>query len=151
MRTILLGLCIALTGCLAESVDEDVFDAAPCVTSTCANGRIDFGETDIDCGGSCAPCMVGRACAKDSDCIGNECIPTVVHYPHATGECWEDTYSGCARVNVTLAENATYCGVGVLAVCQEAANSQMLLHCDAPAGNPAQWDANVLCCSPDLF
>lgn len=42
-----------------------------CVTiiDTCSNGVKDIGETDVDCGGSCSGCGVGKICNLHSDCI----------------------------------------------------------------------------------
>ena len=39
----------------------------------CANHLRDFGETDVDCGGPCAPCDDGRACAANGDCCSKTC------------------------------------------------------------------------------
>jgi hypothetical protein len=42
---------------------------------TCANGRLDDGEADIDCGGTCAtPCDDGSDCTDPSDCASGVCI-----------------------------------------------------------------------------
>jgi hypothetical protein len=55
--------------------------------STCGNGTKDDDESDIDCGGACAPayrCGVGAACVDAGDCLTSSCIskacaePTVV-------------------------------------------------------------------------
>jgi len=43
-----------------------------CLTS-CENGRIDTGETDIDCGGDCHPCAMGSKCANNLDCGSLNC------------------------------------------------------------------------------
>jgi len=40
---------------------------------TCADGKRDGDETDVDCGGSCAPCATGRACRRDADCLSSAC------------------------------------------------------------------------------
>ena len=37
-------------------------------TSNCANGKKDGTETDVDCGGSCAPCGAGKSCTSGKDC-----------------------------------------------------------------------------------
>ena len=38
------------------------------------DGQDNGDETDVDCGGSCRPCEVGRKCADKEDCIGSaEC------------------------------------------------------------------------------
>jgi hypothetical protein len=41
--------------------------------STCSDGKLDGDETDVDCGGSCAPCDVTRACKINGDCQTNNC------------------------------------------------------------------------------
>lgn len=35
---------------------------------SCFNGVLDGGETDVDCGGSCSPCVPGRTCRATADC-----------------------------------------------------------------------------------
>jgi len=39
----------------------------------CANGILDGDETDIDCGGSCNPCLNGMSCLTNEDCISGFC------------------------------------------------------------------------------
>ena len=39
-----------------------------CLAQHCANGVRDGGETDVDCGGGCAPCTTGHDCSADTDC-----------------------------------------------------------------------------------
>ena len=43
-----------------------------CVPAHCANMALDIGnnETDVDCGGPCAPCNVGLKCSVRPDCEG---------------------------------------------------------------------------------
>ena len=36
--------------------------------ASCNNGSQDADETDVDCGGSCDPCALGRRCRQDKDC-----------------------------------------------------------------------------------
>ena len=44
--------------------------------SHCASGARDGDESDVDCGGSCAPCARANAsCAVDADCYHAECGP----------------------------------------------------------------------------
>ena len=45
-------------------------------SSSCGDGLRDGDESDVDCGGSCAPCDVGRACAADADCRTTTCVAT---------------------------------------------------------------------------
>ncbi|HJL11833.1 MAG TPA: fibrinogen-like YCDxxxxGGGW domain-containing protein [Polyangiaceae bacterium LLY-WYZ-15_(1-7)] len=39
----------------------------------CANGELDPGEADVDCGGACAGCVDGTFCADDGDCASDRC------------------------------------------------------------------------------
>ena len=71
------GLC---GGCLDGFVGATAPSRQACWTSrrrttTCANGVLDKNETetDLDCGGQCAPCAVGAACEEDSDCAYGWC------------------------------------------------------------------------------
>ena len=51
----------------APSGEGQAPDAPP--TPTCADGKLDGKETDVDCGGGvCAPCAAGKACKAHSDC-----------------------------------------------------------------------------------
>ncbi|MBI3033547.1 PEGA domain-containing protein [Candidatus Woesearchaeota archaeon] len=48
-------------------------------TDTCSNSKIDYGETDIDCGGVCASvknkkCEDGKTCTNETDCQSEKCI-----------------------------------------------------------------------------
>jgi flagellar basal body-associated protein FliL len=45
-------------------------------SSSCNNGILDSGESDVDCGGPCQPCAAGYSCTQDSDCQSNFCDPT---------------------------------------------------------------------------
>ena len=44
-----------------------------CVAATCGNATLDSGETDVDCGGACAPCALGKACIVPADCESARC------------------------------------------------------------------------------
>jgi len=49
--------CDTSTGKCAEVLDK------------CENGKLDIDETDVDCGGDCPGCDVGKNCDSDYDCI----------------------------------------------------------------------------------
>jgi hypothetical protein len=34
---------------------------------------LDGSETDVDCGGPCAPCAQGKACNVNADCASGSC------------------------------------------------------------------------------
>ncbi len=40
---------------------------------TCRNGIQDVDESDVDCGGSCPPCVNGKACNSGEDCLSGFC------------------------------------------------------------------------------
>jgi hypothetical protein len=51
-----------------------------CVATHCTNKVQDVDETDVDCGGSCLPCIVDQKCSVYTDCTsldcsGGVCIP----------------------------------------------------------------------------
>jgi len=39
----------------------------------CANQVQDSSESDKDCGGVCSPCIDGKKCGKNEDCVSNSC------------------------------------------------------------------------------
>lgn len=58
--------------------DDDCSGSDICILNECApplceNGVKDPDETDIDCGGSCPRCTLGKSCINDSDCITDFC------------------------------------------------------------------------------
>ena len=60
------------------AVTSGALEREPCVAGNCAppceNGTLDFGEVDVDCGGSCDKCPVGFDCATNADCVDNLCF-----------------------------------------------------------------------------
>jgi FG-GAP-like repeat len=47
------------------------------VTPACVNGVKDGDESDVDCGGACVLCALGRVCARPTDCGNGTCISGV--------------------------------------------------------------------------
>ncbi|MBI2138222.1 right-handed parallel beta-helix repeat-containing protein [Candidatus Woesearchaeota archaeon] len=47
-------------------------DDAAC---TCSNDRQDGSESDVDCGGSCSKCKIGKKCSTNGDCESSFCTP----------------------------------------------------------------------------
>ena len=41
--------------------------------SHCYDDETNDGESDVDCGGDCRPCVLGRECGVDSDCASEHC------------------------------------------------------------------------------
>ena len=52
----------------AADCDDPACAQAPACAPTCTDGEQNGDETDVDCGGSCPACGVGKACATDQGC-----------------------------------------------------------------------------------
>jgi hypothetical protein len=62
------------------------------VPVSCANGKKDGDETDIDCGGDCDSCEDGEKCLLDYDCDSRYCNE---NNTCAEPECDDDVRNGC--------------------------------------------------------
>jgi hypothetical protein len=57
----------------ASVPDVNAGDGPGEAPDTCADGAKDGTETDVDCGGGCAPCADGLACVLATDCASSRC------------------------------------------------------------------------------
>jgi len=64
--------CLKGSDCVGSTCTNNVC-ASTSSTATCSDGKQNGTETDIDCGGSCAACAVGKDCLRGSDCISGTC------------------------------------------------------------------------------
>jgi hypothetical protein len=91
----------------------------------CANGRVDDGETDVDCGGpACAPCGTGAACVFNRDCESLACIVRMCRAPSCTDgirngeesdvDCGGSSCEGCAESR--MCSDGTDCRSGICSV-----------------------------------
>jgi hypothetical protein len=48
-------------------------DMQTCVAASCSDTEKNGGESDIDCGGPCAPCVNGKTCFNNADCLSALC------------------------------------------------------------------------------
>ncbi|HEY3666961.1 MAG TPA: hypothetical protein VGL19_13200 [Polyangiaceae bacterium] len=62
--------------CASVACDLSTFK---CIADHCADHGQDGGESDVDCGGPCAPCPPYKKCKANSDCASNQCNVTVPH------------------------------------------------------------------------
>jgi hypothetical protein len=74
------GLCDAAMHCVdcleaADCSDGDVCEKGRCqaAAESCSDQHWDGDETDVDCGGSCAACVLGADCIGDGDCASHAC------------------------------------------------------------------------------
>ncbi len=58
----------------ACSTPEFKFVDSNALPAHCQNTQRDEGESDIDCGGACAPCALTQRCNTSADCRNGECI-----------------------------------------------------------------------------
>lgn len=81
MRTLLIGISLLASACAVH------------VANSCADGALDGNETDLDCGGSCQACGVGRHCIGVSDCASGACVIGVCAAP-STNRCADGVRDG---------------------------------------------------------
>jgi cysteine-rich repeat protein len=97
-----------------------------CVAASCTDGFENGSETDVDCGGSCAPtrtCADGRGCGVPGDCASGVCSNMICQAPrcgdgvmHAGEMCDDgnDTNGDGCDDGAADACRATGCGNGVV-------------------------------------
>jgi FG-GAP-like repeat/FG-GAP repeat len=52
---------------------EGTCEKGTCTALPCINGKLDPGETDVDCGGTCRKCAGDRKCQVGTDCASGVC------------------------------------------------------------------------------
>ncbi|MFN7134964.1 MAG: hypothetical protein ACK4N5_23005, partial [Myxococcales bacterium] len=93
--TVRLLLAATLACVVAVSTGCDAPQPEP-VEPTCADGQHNGDETDVDCGGACAPCADGQRCAAAADCASGHCASgTCAAAPGCTPE---SDAAMCARL-----------------------------------------------------
>lgn len=69
--------------CFGTQVCQESAGSARCV-DLCTNGQKDGDEVDVDCGGPCTPCALGKVCVLDKDCASGACVSGVCKLCAAT-------------------------------------------------------------------
>jgi hypothetical protein len=85
------GACLGCNGdddCLAPQVCDPRGGTYKCVDPSCMDEVQNGTETDVDCGGPCAPCATEKACILWEDCASGYC---------AEGTCLEPTCTDGVR------------------------------------------------------
>ncbi len=80
------------------------------VTDHCTDGVLDGSESDIDCGGVCAPCGIGRACFVPGDCASGACVNNICAQV-VTASCTDLIQNG-NETDVDCGGSCAPCGVG---------------------------------------
>ena len=83
--------------------------------ASCGDGKRGGDETDVDCGGSCPPCAVGKACDANKDCASSFCAERVcgkcpmrmvaLKSPNGEGYCMDTTEVTQSAYKAFLATN----------------------------------------------
>ena len=65
------GICVECN--LPSDCASNVCDKHQCVPAGCSDKALNGDETDVDCGGSCAPCDNDKICQSGTDCASGYC------------------------------------------------------------------------------
>ncbi|MBR4984542.1 MAG: lamin tail domain-containing protein [Proteobacteria bacterium] len=107
-------------------------------TLTCENGIKDNNESDVDCGGVCDPCAEGLKCAKDADCVTENCAQNTCGQKKCTrdtecqnGKCDQSTgaCSSCADRIKNGDETDIDCGGTICGACDAGRSCQANVDC----------------------
>jgi hypothetical protein len=120
-------LCDGAGQCVACLGDADCETGATCTqhvctSASCSDGFKDHDETDIDCGGSCAPCALTKDCARDADCASGACDAVLPHRCLA---------NQCADHHENGSETDVDCGGSVCQPCTDGRNCKVDPDCVA--------------------
>jgi hypothetical protein len=94
-----------LASCTTPSFSFVDVDAGTDTLPHCLNAQRDEGESDVDCGGSCAPCALTQSCNTTADCKDSDCTD---------GTCQA---AGCSDGAQTGTETDVDCGGGSCKPC----------------------------------
>ncbi len=94
--------CVLGTDCASQLCLSGLCLLAPVVEQpqapSCTDGLKNGLETDIDCGGSCAPCDVGKACDSNVDCKEGRCRQRICSCASGAGSSCQP--NACSQVGV---------------------------------------------------
>lgn len=63
---------------------------------TCTDGSKNGDEADVDCGGSCSPCGLGKACRAANDCTSGDCEKGICVCPADKTTCGNSCVDTCS-------------------------------------------------------
>ena len=146
------GVCDGSGECVecvseAQCGDGEVCLDNGCISVLCTNGRLDPGETDIDCGGPrCPSCANGQSCDTYTDCASRFCDAGSCAPCGGDGDCvlsdWCDEAAGVCILNTTVGDGCDepgQCTSGfcVDAICCENPCADACESCDSPGNEGA--------------
>lgn len=101
------GRCVACV-VTADCASPEICKKNQCLDPACDDGVKDGTESDLDCGGKCAPCDDDKGCGVDADCASSACRKNVC-------------VSQCADGKQDGAETDVDCGGGTCPACVDGA------------------------------
>jgi hypothetical protein len=122
--------CIGASDCADAPNNASECQNGKCVPPTCTDGQQNSDETDVDCGGPCAPCEDGEGCLVGTDCESLVCddatftcsVPNcddgVANGDESDQDCGGSTCNGCAADAACGAPGDCESLVCVGAICQ---------------------------------
>jgi hypothetical protein len=116
-------------------------------SNRCTNGKRDFGESDIDCGGSCTGCSPGLKCLSAADCRSGTCTggvcQCVVDGDCATGQACVggQCLAHCTDKVKDQGETDVDCG-GSTSTCAVCSIGK---HCTAPSDCSSHFCSSGVC------
>ncbi|MBI4705417.1 MAG: hypothetical protein HY744_30305 [Deltaproteobacteria bacterium] len=75
--------CVSASHCPPGQICK----AQQCLPAHCDNAKPDGPETDVDCGGDCPPCQIGKGCKAGADCQSASCADGVCCGSVCQGKC----------------------------------------------------------------
>jgi len=115
-----------------------------CVSTACADGRVDGAESDVDCGGgTCMACDAGKICKQNGDCGSAAC-----DFGPSPHKCVTDQ---CADHHLDGNETDVDCGGGTCMTCAlgkscGASSDCMSGYCDPSSHKCACGGVGQACC-----
>jgi hypothetical protein len=117
---------------------------AHCQPARCDDGTKNGRETDIDCGGNCAPCAQSQHCGVDADCNDGPCTggvcgctPYACDHPALAGQCGDALPDHCG--------GTVSCGCGSGETCYQGACCNPESACTNACGDVSACGTTINC------
>jgi hypothetical protein len=137
------GTCVQCL--LGSECASGVCTLGACQVASCADGVKNGTETDVDCGGICAPCPDGRACLVGADCTSLTCTGQTCRAPTCNDQvrngtetdvdCGGGACPACAAGRVCAVNGDCASGACKTGVCASPQGATCLLNAACANGN----------------